>query len=436
MVVLCSAAGPAQGSPPGGGGSPPLSNHPGVYIDQRDFQGNRTTTERTIFPDPHPALEYSFTTNLVTKVTHVAYTKGSTITAQLRFKNDTDFPFSGNLNFISARLACPGLPSGTEYLPLTISSSQSSLALPPHGTASVTVTIGGAPNYIAVGGLEVKYSLILMKNPGPDQEGPYENGTGQSGWENWVRVCLLDSTPIGLQAVPWTDFLEYTCRCAFGASGTTQVLSEMTKGIFSGNRCLPNNRLHYGGAAQYWPLGPTATTGGTFNLTYFLTRINDPATWYIKSGDCADFAGLLHLALLAHGTQTECQRYRSEFTEMFQTWPLCPAGTVPSIIGQPLGGQHGSFGIQAFRFHVVVKHMGQSIYDASNAYYFGPTGDNWLQPVIAWNTATFWQQASQPHWGLAFSSSQPFSFSASPLGSQSQSVQKILTVGLNPTVLQ
>lgn len=440
VAALCAPAAFSQGGPPGGGGPPPLSNHPGVYLEQRDFQGNRTTTERTIFPNPHPAIEYSFTTNQVTNVTHVAYTKGSTITAQVRFKNDTDFPFSGNLNLISARLACPGLQSGTEYLPLTISSSQTSLTLPPGGGASVTVTIGGAPNYIAVGGLEVKYSLILMKNPGPDQEGPYENGTGQSGWENWVRVCLLDSTPIGLQAVPWTDFLEYTCRWAFGASGTTQVLSEMTKGIHYSGRVSPNNTLRYSGAVgRFWLLEPTSTTGGSYDLTKYLNIING-SNPYQKTGNCADFAGLLHLAVLSHGIQTDCLSMRAESTEFFTTWPLCPAGSDPSITFPRSYSLAGNYNAASFRFHVVVIRSEDSVYDASNAYYFGLTGNNWYKPALAWSSTDFWQKSTNPHWGLTFSTGPSFVFSDLPedlpLGKKSAFVPKIVTSGLKPMVIQ
>ena len=103
--MLAFAAALPQINPPGGGGPPPgLPSLENVGIDQKDYQGNVQTTQSSIFPSPHPAIEYNQAPGSNVQVSHIAYVKGGSASVKLRVYNRRTNPISGSLAFTDARL--------------------------------------------------------------------------------------------------------------------------------------------------------------------------------------------------------------------------------------------------------------------------------------------------------------------------------------------
>ena len=287
---------------------------------------------------------------------------------------------------------------------------------------------------MAVGALQVQYNMPLTENPGTPQAVQADNGT-QGNWQTWERICVLDAAPIGLQTVPWTDFLEYTCRWAYGASGTTEVLREMTKGIHYGSRS-PWNRIQYSPSwGYYWSINKYGVEADGYLLGNFLNDLSSPigtgpgsAIWI--QADCRDFAGLLYLALISQGVSAQCEIVKSyeipgqnQVTTAYAYWPLCKAGNDPTIT-LPIsdgGLRAGNYRSSAFNFHMIVEASNLR-YDASSSYYYSQSGALYLQPAFEWDAATYWQNYSLLPFGHAFSRSSYFNFLSFPFGYGSELV--------------
>ncbi len=433
LALFAAASMQAQGPGPG---QPSL---PSVAIDRRDYQDNISTTDRTIAPEPHPELEWSQNYGGTwepgaenNNVSHVAYVKGTTPTINIRINNSNIKPVGGSLNFTDARLKIPGpnyTDPGPYYLPLSVSVSPASFTIPANSTVVLTASVNGLPDSIAVGALEVKYSMPLVYDPGGANISGTDNGT-HGNWQTWERICVLDSTPIGLQQLPWTDFLEYTCRWAFGASGTNQVLKEMTRGIHYSNRS-PWNRLAYDPtiSAAYWPVFNNGSLVSKFNLTTLLTYLRNPidkaapAVW--AKGDCRDFAAILHIALASQGASSSCILVEAQSYPAFAYWPLCPAGTdstITSPINSSNSSKSGSYESNMFTFHVLVDSSNGLRYDSSSSYLWSTTGSIWVNPAFEWSGSTYWQRSSSPYFGLVYHSTNLYDFTVSPAHSGSEQV--------------
>ncbi len=241
-------------------------------------------------------------------------------------------------------------------------------------TAPVPLTITGVPNYVAVGQLEIKFDMPLTKAPG--QTG--NNGT-QGNFHGWERIPLIDSTPIGTQAMPWADLCEYSCRWAFGYSGFANVRRELTRGLHYSSRA-PWNRTKY---VQY---GRTYyfTYGGPFYFSSLLSALSDP--WLASqeelyvSMNCHEYAAVLFLALQGHGIPAATDALYRGVT--WWTWPGCPAG---------LSGLNWlNYRKYEFDEHHVVRSEGMR-FDAAISLYYDYEGALWLQPVTEWPVGSHWQ---------------------------------------------
>jgi hypothetical protein len=441
--MLAFAAALPQINPPGGGGPPGLPSLQHVGIDQKDYQGNVQTTERSIFPTPHPAIEYNQAPGFNVQVSHIAYVKGGSASVKLRVFNRRVNPVSGSLAFTQARLMVPGpnyTDPGPHYLPVSLSVSGGSFSLQPNGTAELTATISGLPSHVAVGALQVQYNMPLTENPGTPQALQADNGT-QGNWQTWERICVLDAAPIGLQAVPWTDFLEYTCRWAFGASGTTEVLREMTRGIHYSNRSPWNRHFYNPALPKYWTWVRTY-----YDLSKYLFDIGDPtqSSWpsHWVELDCQDFAGLLFLAFQSHGKESFCREVESAQTAKFTTWPMCRAGMDSTIVG-PVdsadSSKSGSYGSFTFNMHLITV-ASSGVYDSSSSYLWSNDGWTWVNPAWAWGASSHWQRSNWPHYGLVYrgtnsGTADKFDFNTLPLGIDSQSVVPTINDNVSPTVV-
>lgn len=436
--------------PPGGPGEPRMPN---VAIDRIDYQGNLRTTDSMTAPAMHPEVEVvtPFGGNWEPGVnpvslSHVAYVKGVTPTIKLRINNCNGQVVTGSLTFTDARLVVPGpstVDPGPYTLPLSVTVAPSSFTVAANSTLEVTATVNGLPNHVAVGGLEVKYDMPLVRDPGG------ANHTGNNGtngnWEAWQRICILDATPVDYLVddhnrateAPWehgiwTDFLEYTCRWAYGASGPAEVRREMTKGIHYG-KYAPWNRLHYLPInGQYWGMSKFGDGQDFFSLNMLMNDLGSPVDNNLGSsiwvlGNCSDFGGILQLSLSSHGVTAECVIVKTPGVWVepsdpneppyldtgYWYWPLCKAGSdstitspLGSIIGGSFGTKKGNYEAGGFDYHVIVESSGMR-YDAAASYYFSSNGSTWLNPAYDWPEDDYWQSLPSPFFGHAFSRSCP-----------------------------
>jgi hypothetical protein len=357
-----------------------------VVIDQRDYTGNIQATDRVHFAqnEIHPAIEMG-DPNQIAPVTHVAYLRGSTINVTVRWRNWKEQTVNGTLTWQSARLACPGAIAPIEYINLGIAGAGSvpvSMAAN-GGQFQTTLTLTNVPDYVAVGGLELKFDMPLTSGPETAN-----NGTA-GGFITWERVCLLDGYPTGLQSVPWVDFLEYSCRWGFGSSAG-DVTTALTFGIHYNTRCL-GNRISYDPAVNIlWAVGKYSST--PLDLSHFFNINGDP--WIGPSFgitlDCRDYSAMLQLSFYSHGVTSSTIWVEQESVtghHGFQYWPLRRAGA-------------SSFHGDHFNFHVVVG-AGFMTYDSPASYLFSPDGAYWMNPGV-WPTAVHWQQHANGSAGTGF----------------------------------
>lgn len=378
------------------GGAPVV--WPDVTLDQRDYQGNIQATDRHWFYEDsrmHPPIEFPANPPVV----HVLYMQGENIVVKVRWKNTNSFALSGTLTWQAARLEAPG-PSaaypGPYYVDLVVPTNPINITLPPNGgTFETTLTLTGTPEYVAVGGLQVKFDMPLT-----DGEGWGNNGTN-GNYAQFERVCMMRSVPLSLMSVPWADLAEYSCRWAYGYSSYEEVRRGMTVGMNRSGYSPWNMNLYDPGTAAYWG-------GNSINpvkLSVYLNDIGD--CWFsvpptrVAYLDCRGFTAILKFALAIHGIWTTSDRIEraSGFLSPstgFSTWPLCPAGTPSNLLA--------NYNPVRFNFHYALE-SDYMRYDAAVSYRFDLFGVEWWQPAYDWIADIHWQSpANGFYWGLCYDS--------------------------------
>lgn len=395
-----------------------LPYYPDVAIVIRDYAGNIQTTDRTwYYTDDdgseleegggiHPSVEYDMSENRRPgpNVTGVAYIRGEdTIDLTLTIYGELSEGVDCDFTMVAARLKIPAINQSSEdweYSSLTPSptTEQSWHWNAGNRTKVLNFTFTGLPNHVALGQLEVKFNFYLV---GEETMTLCDNGTrgGYTGWE-WQYVVF--SAPHGLQEVPWTDFLNYTCRWAYGAATAANTAKELTRGMHYSNRSK-SHRVFYnlGGDSNYYPIVPEETSF-QFELSEFVGNL-DSSLW--TELDCRDFAGGLSLSLQSQGLEPRfdiVQRWNGESVPgNFWTWPLCPAGTDSTISGNR-ADDLGNYESQSFSYHCVITYNNQR-FDASSSYLWQPSGAVWENPAWEWGITDYWQKnVSSMFYGLAY----------------------------------
>jgi hypothetical protein len=108
-LLFCLVVTPAFSQPSGGNPAPPFQD---VSIDQRDYQGNLTATDRFRAPATQPAIEYP----AAPEVHHAVYLKGQNIVVKVRWRNWHSFAVWGTWTLQDAKLEVPkpGKQVGTD----------------------------------------------------------------------------------------------------------------------------------------------------------------------------------------------------------------------------------------------------------------------------------------------------------------------------------
>lgn len=203
------------------------------------------------------------------------------------------------------------------------------------------------------------------------------------------------------------DFLEFTCRWAWGAVGPTDLKEKMTRGMHCSNRSATRRLEYQFDKVTYYPMPPgrpslTNPLHSTYLLGMFTKSLEDRPT---TIGDCRDFAGALSLAMLANGTDAQClwmenTPANNDPANNFTTTLLCNANmdsNDPSLYSQ-----------RSFNFHVVCK-AGGTTQDAAVSYFYLPSGTVHKNPAWGWNEDDHWQkQVGGTSFGLCASTETPW----------------------------
>jgi hypothetical protein len=368
----------------------------------RDYSGNIQASDRNWYylnssgqplndgGGEHPSLEYDARPSgrrPGPNVAGVVYGRTATsITLSVTFYNGRNQSLSGTLTWQAARLRvpAPNPPTGQttpewEYINLSVAPSQpQSVSLGAlGGTQTFSLTLSGVPQHVLLGALELKYNLPLQ-----EQEGLQGNNGSGGNFHEWEWVYKVAATPIGLQAKPWTDFLNYTCRWAYGSTDETSLRENMTTGMHYSRRSR-HHRLRYDPRAawQYFKLN---SSGGytKYKLKKFTTNL-DQLQW--EEVDCHHFAQYLRLSMASHGATATAEEFQAihqgQEVDML-TNKLCLAGLDSTILS--------NYTEETFNVHVVTI-VNSSVFDASSSYLKDWTGSNFMNPPANWQTNSWWQ---------------------------------------------
>ncbi len=355
----------------------------------RDYQGNLTLTDRDYYLNNavYSAVEYPASP----PIRGISYLRGSSIPVTVRIVNHGPYDLVGWITFDDARLASPGPNTydsftGTwsnppEYRTLAIAPFMEYLELPAGSQVDLQIELSGTPNFVALGDIQVKYDMPLWR-----ESDSFLGNNGTLGtFDSWERLFLVDATPIAPQAVPWADYLEYTCRWAFGHTGDPNVKTWMTRGMHYSLRSATSRARYLPSGVWFYPIffDGNIAVEAPYNLG-LLTALLDSQFW--TELDCRDFAGGLQIALSQHGHSSTPHLLTGSFDGQihgFTTNLLCPAGTDSTI--------PSNYSAYGFNFHVVTNEWTGQYIDASTSYRYDPYGVTYNNPATEWALPEYWQ---------------------------------------------
>jgi len=379
-----------------------------VELAKRDYASNIPASDRNFYYANNstggvlPSVEYS-NDRAPAQVSGVVFKRGTTSTTiQVVFRNSRSLDLSGALSWTSARIAAPDANgTGTQYLPLSISSTNpSAITLPKNGVpVTRTVVVSGLPASVALGQLEVSYDLPLV-----EEETNLRGNNGAS--ETWERLYVVDDVPVGLQAVPWTDFLEYACRWAFSASGQADMRQKMVEGMRYSRRSS-NHKIYYNANKDVQFIsrlnGDVRNPNPKLMLNLFSSSMNGNP---LVGMQCADWAAILNTAFASQG-------YSASATAYFAQASNGNGGTIQiefrtnALLAAPFSDTVSTdYKKQLFTYHAIVSGSVGSIdarFDASNSYlYEYSQGASWMKPVVAWPYPSYLWGNNNNHFGLIY----------------------------------
>lgn len=375
-----------------------------VTLSQRDYFGDLPLTDRDwLDAETAQYTEPEFPSPPLPQ-RGAAYKRQGIVSVGVTFTNTSTQHFKGTLTFHGMRYAMPTAAGDDPpaYLPKPVSGGPFAVDLPPNSGQSFMVAFA-RPSFVGLGHVEVKYDLPLQ-DQATGQWG--ENGTG-GGYERWEKLFFVDATPVGLQSVPWADYLEYTCRWAFGAGGLESLRERMTRGMYS-SHYSPAKKLKYNGFKAvdglFYKRHERHGQSRTYRLGYLTHSLDnvDPAS-YVE-GDCRDYAGGLAIALMQHGQDADCVWMEEDnFSDevKFLCTPVCGSPYDPA----PWPGSYTS---PLFNFHVVVLSGGKT-FDSSNAYRYATDGSVLGLSPVEWTEDPHWRNQVGSSWyGLSAVGTDPY----------------------------
>jgi hypothetical protein len=384
LIAASAFVCPQAQTPPGTG----LGRFADIDFVVRDYSGNLVATDSNWFyldlannpisgNGAHPAIEFDGRNSSVRRpgpnVPGVAYVRtATTASISLQLYSERLRNMTGTFTPQAARLAVPNQAGGLDYIPLGINTTPQSVSLSQYGYCALNVQLSNLPNFVSLGRIQVKYNLPLTEAV---TGATGNNGTG-TGYESWEMMYRLDSSPVGLLAVPWVDFLDYTCRWAYGSAGSGMVKTNMTYGMHYSNR-TPTHRLKYDPTQPWDYLKQNQITGQFMFMCYdFVSAMN--SSEYV-SLDCNGFGTVLSQAMASQGVASDTMGhyFYQDGTGYidFVTNRLCRAGQDSTIT---------SYDVPLNFTHHTMTCMEYARYDASSSYLYKLDGSIHKNPVAGW----------------------------------------------------
>jgi hypothetical protein len=257
-------------------------------------------------------------------------------------------------------------------------------------TANVTVAIDGVPNHVALGDLQVQVEMTALFGY-PPGENILVLPVQPDGWAPWERVYFVDRSPTGLQQVPWTDLLDFSCDWAFGVTGKSLVRRNITLGLFWAGNWV------YDPAGLYFWMEPSYQTA-------YLTKYDLTKAVGITSDvnmDCRDAAGFCGLSIMSLGYDATFLRvFNQDVQEGLRTNLLCGIGNDASVDVHPITGVP-TYTQYNFNFHQIAYASG--VFDAAAAHKVDLSGSIYRNTPYGWPLSGYWQTPHQyGYYGLVF----------------------------------
>lgn len=367
-----------------------MSNAALVGINERDWVANIVATDSSWFyknldgtynedgNGHYPELELTNTRSF--QINKVVYVRGTTATINLTLKNYSFWPQACHMQIEGVRLAVPPPYSGgsTTYINLAYTGDNTAVSLPgPFGWTSTSFTVT-LPNYVTFGDLQIIWGVTS------DQNNKYIGGSGTE-WQTWERLYVTLSTPQGIQAVPWTDLLEYSCSWARDDTSATEASQDLTFGLYWDSRWqyTDGDVFYYLADDNEFFLDDDLDyddgSGDGYDLSGALTNLNG------LNMDCKDASGFLSLSMASQGLSNNLYRLfaPNEQELLFKTNPLCGMGSDATDDGNYENYDWG---------HHQVTNLSSQIYDAAGAQKKDLSAQGYRNPPSAWPENDYWQK--------------------------------------------
>ena len=318
---------------------------------------------------------------------YIVYKMGDTVHGVTTFRNYNNFAVTYTAQPEGApRLVSPVtnavfwasggfITEETTGLTYTITSGASGTLSANGGTASISWTVTGVPNFLCAGRMFLPVKLILQDL---DQEFTWHNHDELAG----VYLSRMVSSPTDTMTIPWGDFAFEVGLWGWGATTKTQAHQFLVDGIHYSERHA-ESRVAYDSDHYvfYTPnVNPSLITFHMGGSTGFLASLQNNY-WTIM--DCQDFASVLNLSLECNGITSDMGRLQRMFGAVLVTNDLCPAGTDST--------NTANYDVEWFNFHVVVRIGESARSDACSSYLTNLSGAMHLNPVFLWSFPGYWQ---------------------------------------------
>ncbi len=333
-----------------------------LTIVRVDYLANIPMTDRNVFPAVFPLVERDYW-SLPVPVEVVTYRRTDTIGVRITVYNSNAVPTLGTFVFNDAKYAWREI----EY---ALGSYTQSITVPALGTADVTVTLNGMPNFVADGTFFANVDIVPTSGAFMDSS-------------LWERIFLTEALPTGLQAVPWLEVLSDACSWAGGqAGGQAAVARDVTFGLY-----WSLVFVYYGYAPQYYSADVVDGQVVYLLKKLFEDRASPPLLW--AYGDCQAVSGYLHIALASVGLGSALEKEWPTGRSGLWTNPICPIGSGGSA-------PPANYASTAWVFHQVALFNG-NVYDSCAAQVYDLSGAVYANPPSAWSPNGYWQTPN-PSW--------------------------------------
>jgi len=339
---------------------------PPYGLDLIDYLSSEPLTSAAIYPSQYPLIESEGAPS-------VAWQRAlSPRQVQIRLKNPLEIEHDASLVLQNGSYTTP---SGT----FSIGASPASqiVHFTSGGTATVTLTLTGFPNFVTLGALTLPFTCSSS----------YTSLGGDLG----LRIYQLNGEPLGagygLQVPVWTNVLEDACLWATGKSTEADCRWWCTFKLFHSMVFVYDfTHPHY----VVWNDSTDPPSRGFRLKDLFVNRGTPPNSW--TNGDCQDVSTYLQIALSSIGVSiytfqlVAAPNYIE--TTRFKTNRLCPIGSDSAFESQYVPW--------LFDMHQPCLAGEGLTYDATLAHWMDPNGASFRNPPMAWHLEQYWQVDHRP----------------------------------------